>query len=127
MFILFHRIGVQDVLLVRKALIKRDTREEPLQTGLGKSELKEIFREFETKQIEKMKQITESQLLKFDDFNNERTILDNLVKRLVLDWTQFDQLCLFRMNWQTAAWFSNPICSQQFVANSTCRLNKSQI
>ena len=102
---------------VRKAFIKLETREEPLQTGLGESELKEIASEFKTKHIEKMKQIAESQMLKFGDFNNGRTILCNLAKRLVLYWAKFDQLCRFIMKGQSPAWFSNLISSQQLVVN----------
>ena len=102
---------------VRRAFTKLETREEPLQTGIGESELKEIAIDFKNNHIEKMKQISESQMLKFGDFQNGRAILQVIAKRLVLYWAKFDQLCRFVVKGGSPAWFSNLISSQQLVFN----------
>lgn len=100
---------------VRRAFTKLETREEPLNTGIGESELKEIAMDFKSTHIDKMKQIAESQMLKFGDFQNGKMILQIIAKRLVLYWAKFDQLCRFVMKGASPGWFSNLISSQQLV------------
>ncbi|KAK8889167.1 Vacuolar protein sorting-associated protein 52 [Tritrichomonas musculus] len=100
---------------VRRAFTKLETREEPLNTGIGESELKEIAMDFKNTHIDKMKQIADSQMLKFGDFQNGKMILQIIAKRLVLYWAKFDQLCRFVMKGASPGWFSNLISSQQLV------------
>jgi hypothetical protein len=116
--LVLHSVYKKLVETVRRAFTKLETREEPHPIGIGESELKEIALDFKATHLEKMKQISESQIMKFGDFMNGRSILSVIAKRLVLYWTKFEQLCRSVVkNGPTPQWFSNLISTQQLVCN----------
>ncbi|KAH0790873.1 vacuolar protein sorting-associated protein 52 A [Histomonas meleagridis] len=102
---------------VRQAFTKLESREEPLPIAIGESELKEIAVEFKENHVKKMKQIAESQIMKFDDFQNGMAILQLLAKRLVLYWAKFDQLCRSVVRGASPPWLVNMLSAQQLVCN----------
>ena len=103
---------------VRRAFTKLETREDPIQIDIGEAELKEIALDFKQTHVDKMKNIAESQIMKFDDFLNGREILKLVAKRLVLYWAKFDQLCRSAVkNGPAPPWFANLISTQQLVCN----------
>ena len=74
--------------------------------------------DFKQTHVEKMKAISESQIMKFGDFLNGREILKLIAKRMVLYWAKFDQLCRSVVkSGPTPPWFSNIISTQQLVCN----------
>ena len=101
-----------------RAFTKLETREDPIQIDIGEAELKEIALDFKQTHVDKMKNIAESQIMKFDDFLNGREILKLVAKRLVLYWAKFDQLCRSAVkNGPAPPWFANLISTQQLVCN----------
>jgi hypothetical protein len=103
---------------VRRAFTKLETREEPHAIGIGEAELKEIALEFKNSHMEKMKLISDAQMMRFGDFMNGRRILSLIAKRLVLYWTKFEQLCRsVTKNGPIPQWFVNLISIQQLVCN----------
>jgi hypothetical protein len=113
-----HAVFKKMVETVRRAFNKLETREEPHPIGIGESELKEIAAEFKNTHLEKMRQLSDAQIMKFGDFMNGRRILSLIAKRLVLYWTKFDQLCRAVVkNGPTPQWFANLISTQQLVCN----------
>lgn len=103
---------------VRQAFTKLESREDPIHIAIGESELKEIAINFKENHVKKMKEISESQITKFDDFQNGQVILQLLSRRLIIYWSKFDQLCHSVVkNGPTPSWFSNLISGQQIVCN----------
>jgi hypothetical protein len=101
------------VKIVSHAFIKMEFHEEPPLTGIDESELKDIAIDFKTSHIEKIRQISELQRIRFGDFMNGKRIFGLLAKRLVLYWTKFEQLC--RGVVSQPQWFGSLISAQQLV------------
>jgi hypothetical protein len=102
--------------MITRAFTRIELREEPKLKGIDESELKEIAVDFKTSHVEKIRKISELQMVRFGDFMNGKRIFGLLTKRIVLYWTKFEQLCRAVVrNKPQPQWFSLLLSTQQLV------------
>lgn len=100
---------------VGKAFPKLEVKQEPQFTEFGEMELKEIASGVKENHLEKITQISDSMILKFGDLLNRKILMTQLVKRLVLYWNRFEELC--RAVGKGQFWFNNVLSVKQIVLN----------
>ncbi|OHT14436.1 Vps52 [Tritrichomonas foetus] len=93
--------------LVIDAFEKVDN-DQPRKTNYNLSELEEIAVDFKARHTERIKSMIDTHLSKFGDFLNGKEIMKQIVKRLVIYWAKFYQLCtIVPKNGKSSQWISS--------------------
>lgn len=100
--------------IIDSSFTSLETQETP-KVAVSVNELREIATDFKNNYQQRLENLIQLQIRRFNDFNNSKELATSLAKRLVLYWAKFHQVCNTAVKGTFPQWMSTMIQPNQIA------------